>query len=170
TNSPQFWRLSCTYELNPLVNDDVTGCFINITVEDLGIEFDRVAIINLDEGDIILDGEISKGKLLNRIIGLFEIGKINENLDVEHKFIPEHFFYTGEFYRNGKRAKDASDKDVKNAGVKDLKDAIKHFLTKLANNRNKEEKDLYREEQLQNKHLDLCPVTRSIIRRIKADK
>lgn len=132
-----------------LFDNEVKGCFVNINAEDLGIELDRVAIINLNKGDIILDGEISGGGLLNRVVGLFKIDEVNRNIDCAHAFTPVHFFYTGEW----------------DFGDKHVTDAIEHFLKEIDDIRSPEEKAQYRKARQKNKELDMCPVTRTIIRR-----
>jgi hypothetical protein len=51
-----------------------SGDFLNITPDDNAIEVDQVALINLNGNLRPLDGEIDRGSLLNRIVGLFEVG------------------------------------------------------------------------------------------------
>jgi hypothetical protein len=77
-----------------------SGYFLNINADDFGIELDKVAKLNLDPGDILCDGEITQGMLVNAPIGLFGIDSISmEMLDAaEREFIPDKFFFNGRLY------------------------------------------------------------------------
>ena len=46
--------------------------FLSITLEDHAIELDRIAVIYLEDDVRFLDGEIAHGRVLNRVVGLFE--------------------------------------------------------------------------------------------------
>ena len=56
------------------------GYFLNINPEDNGIEVDRVALINLKDNININDGEITRGVLCNRLVGLFQVDVLRREL------------------------------------------------------------------------------------------
>lgn len=120
-------------------------CFVNINVEDFGIEIDRIIKINFNEGDIILDGEISNSSLLNRVVGLFEVEKI-ENESEKGKFMPDFCFHTG----------------IKKVGSTEAKEEIDKFLLETKSIRTNQQISFY--ENQENKY-DLCPVTRTLMKR-----
>ena len=70
------------------------GIFVNITPGDNAIEIDRMALINMKNEIVLLDGEVDK-ILINRIIGLFRVDKVLKTLDNKN-FIPDLIFYNGE--------------------------------------------------------------------------
>ncbi|HYW46824.1 MAG TPA: TIR domain-containing protein [Bryobacteraceae bacterium] len=124
---------------------NVHQCFMNINALDFGIELDRVARINVGDGVVLCDGEIAGNRLLNRLVGLFRVDKLNRRLDRNH-FVPDRFFYDGEPYPGS-----------------EFQSLMKRrFLRDIAGVRPKSEVKRY--EALPTK-FDLCPVTRGLVRR-----
>ncbi len=69
---------------------------ITISTEDLGIEFDRIAKLSVGPDAIFCDGELIRGQLLNRVVGLFEVKKFNEALEGgATTFLPDRLFWDG---------------------------------------------------------------------------
>lgn len=73
------------------------NCLLNINADDFGIEIDRVAKIEIGEGAILCDGEIVRGNLLNRPVGLFDVATLDKALASGQKeFMPDRLFWNGE--------------------------------------------------------------------------
>lgn len=122
---------------------EVTGCFLNMNASDFGIEVDRVAKLNVGESVALFDGELSRGKLLNRLVGLFRVDRFDF---VKSEHIPDVFFYKGSRYSQA-----------------DFKTLMRsRFIPDIRGNRTPEEITAYKASE---NPYDLCPVTRNIIRR-----
>jgi len=131
---------------------ETKGHFINITPEDNAIELDRIAFINLGKGVTLLDGEHRNGKLLNEVIGLFEVEKMRDLSRTE--FIPDVVFFDGK--DRTLQEKESADRTEKLAGI------IKEYLkSPILDRSDKERQDYAATEPKYN----LCPITRSIITR-----
>jgi hypothetical protein len=75
----------------------VTDCFLNINAGDFGIEIDRVAKLSVNPNAIFCDGELSHGKLVNQVVGLFETGRFNKKVAEGHsEFMPDLIFWNGQ--------------------------------------------------------------------------
>jgi hypothetical protein len=126
----------------------IDGYFLNINAQDFGIEVDKVAKIHIGKNDILCDGEVIWGKLLNRPIGLFDINKVVDTFDSSNEFFPDIFFWNGQKYAGSKFL------DVLNNGflpyVKSLRPGDRSESSEYKRNKKK---------------FDLCPVTRRIIKR-----
>ncbi len=73
-----------------------SGCFLNINPEDGGIEVDRIARFSLDESTVLCDGELTGARLIDSVIGLFEVKRFNRALEEgSTEFVPDRFFYGG---------------------------------------------------------------------------
>jgi hypothetical protein len=71
--------------------------FLNINGKDFGIEFDRVAKLEVGPNAIFCDGELIEGELLNQVIGLFEVKKFNDSFSSgELQFSPDLLFWNGQ--------------------------------------------------------------------------
>jgi hypothetical protein len=125
--------------------------FLNINAEDFGIEFDRIAKLNVSDEAIFCDGELRGNHLLNRAVGLFSVERmLKEIKSGQHHFVPDRLYWNGE-----------------NRTDDDPKVVIEAFLKR----RNSSWAQI--EENLQNQTksyplvepFDLCPVTRTIIMR-----
>lgn len=120
------------------------GIFLNINAEDFGIEVDRIVQLNIGPDAILCDGEILAGRLLDRIVGLFSVGRLLEGLrQGSLAFEPDILFH-------GARRYDAK--------------AFRRVLTRdyLPSVRAGKAAPLPSSASIP---LDLCPVTRRIIRR-----
>ncbi len=133
------------------------GFYLNINAKDFGIELDRIARIQPAPGFRLLDGEITDNRLLNRPVGLFEVGKTQKSLyDGVTEFLPDRLFYCL-----------AELDDVPGSPEELAKDFITgKFLKHLSEtgSRTPREIEEWHEVPLAER-FDLCPVTRSIIRR-----
>jgi len=128
--------------------DPLTGCFLNVNAEDFGIEIDRVAVIKVDEGAVLLDGEVSKDHLINRPVGLFDVDRLDRELqDGADEFLPDVFFFDGIRYDAGAELHDVIEND---------------YLPGVQPVRLREETEHYTACQ---SRFDLCPVTRRLLRR-----
>lgn len=126
-----------------------SGCFLNVNAIDFGIEIDKIASIELNEEVILLDGEIHGGTLLNRPIGLFEVKKLEREIEdgaMEH--FPDLLYYSG---------RPCPPKEVrKMVETKFIPRLVRESLLDKSKARQLEsEPDAYK----------LCPVTKQIIRR-----
>lgn len=124
-----------------------TGCFLNINAEDFGIEIDRVAWINVDAEAVLGDGEMGENYLVNSPIGLFEVGRFNNELARDSReFVPDLFFY-----------------DLRRHTATELERIIQdEFMPRISKKLGEGE---IREFHSAPHRLDLCPVTRRIVRR-----
>ena len=123
----------------------IERCFMNINALDFGIEIDHVVKINVGNDVVICDGEIAGNRLLNRVVGLFRVDKVNQRV-AKNQFIPDRFFYDGKAY-DGSRFRHLMEI---------------RFLRDVASLRQRYELERYKSTP--NKY-DLCPVTRGVIRR-----
>jgi len=133
------------------------GFYLNINATDFGIEVDRIAKIRLPPGFTLLDGEINENRLLNRPIGLFEVGKTKQMVrDGVTAFLPDLLFYS--LARDLNRPPDS---------LKHFEDeVISKFLTYLLDLGARTQEDFQERKTIPlDGRFDLCPVTRSIIRR-----
>jgi hypothetical protein len=126
------------------------GCFLNINAEDFGIEVDRIAKLNIDEDAIVCDGELLGGRLLDQVVGLFEVKRFNHQLwDCEapgaREFVPDIAFQRAERYEG-----------------KDFMRAVRRYLKTRESDRSSASKRAYVEWPAK---FDLCPVTRRIVNR-----
>ncbi len=124
------------------------GCFLNINAIDYGIEVDRIAKVNVDEDAILLDGEPIGEGLVNAAVGLFEVSRLNVEVQAEAKdFFPDIVFFDAERYDRKKARHVVQDK----------------FLPRAA--------DIYLKEREVEKwkcsehKYDLCPVTKNLMKR-----
>jgi hypothetical protein len=129
----------------------VQACYVNINATDFGIEIDKVARINLSSRRATMcDGEQTGRCIVNRLIGLFETEKLNKQVaEGSSRFVPDKLFFNAEPY----------DGDSIDTLMRD------QVLPHLQQFRSAEELAEFDSCTAQ---LDLCPVTRSILRRIAA--
>jgi hypothetical protein len=144
------WLGGPDYLTVQMANNDlrtIKGCFLNINADDFGIEVDKIAKINLDENAILLDGETRGDQLVNRVIGLFEVNRLNQDIiEGKTEFFPDYFFW-----------------DTKQYDVTELTHITNdHFLSYIATLNTPQEIKHY---ELCDKKFNLCPVTRRIIKR-----
>jgi hypothetical protein len=123
-------------------------CFVNVNAEDFGIEIDRVAVMNIDDGSKFCDGEITSGQLQDRVVGLFPIEAMKRDFAGGCRdFHPEIFFRSGCQY-------DSDDLDAQvESGVKR---AMRIGLTSG---------EAWTRARLEMRRYDLCPATRTLLRR-----
>ncbi|MEW6209090.1 MAG: TIR domain-containing protein [Acidobacteriota bacterium] len=126
------------------------GYFLNINPEDNGIEVDRIALINLKDNINIYDGEITRGVLCNRMVGLFQVDSLRRELKNgklrRSDFRPQRLFFEGQ--------------EEKPERLEEL--TRLETLPAQAGLRTEEEKRRFRDEP---KKFDLCPVTRNLAQR-----
>lgn len=126
------------------------GYFLNINPEDNSIELDRIALINLQEGVNLFDGEISRGVLCNRAIGLFPVNEFRREFRSgkikKMDFRPKRLFIGGE------------ERDTSNL-VETLRRECLEATPQILR-----EGELQAFKRAPNK-LNLCPVTRGIVER-----
>ncbi len=137
----------------PMVDD----CFINITTEDSGIEVDRIAKIKIPDGSVICFGEIYQNELVPAVMGLFEVQRMMASLEDEQNtevFIPDIAFY-----------------DAKRYDIEDLcalEQLIHRSMEESQVSISRSEKEAYHELQQRDcSTLDLCPISRRIIKRCR---
>ena len=72
-----------------------SGFYVNITARDAGIEFDKVAWIDLPPGSVLQDGELRDYGLLNRPIGLFDVPTLEASITAGNcEFLPDRMFWS----------------------------------------------------------------------------
>jgi hypothetical protein len=131
---------------------ETKGYFVNITPEDNAIELDRIALVNLGKGVTLLDGENRNGKLLNEVIGLFEVEKMRDLSRAE--FIPDLVFFSG-----NKRPLDEGG----SAGqLEELAVIVEEYFKNPDLDRSNDLRLAYRNAPIK---FDLCPITRAVIER-----
>jgi len=140
--------LRVRYEDNDL--PPIRDCFLNINAIDFGIEVDRIAWMEVGEGALLCDGDLSRGRLLNRLIGLFEIHSMHQELGAgSQRFIPERFYHNLKEYKGYEKA--------------DFEAIVRTELRPTIRGTDDEE-DWEAAEALPNQW-DLCPVTRRLLSR-----
>jgi len=132
------------------------GFYLNINAKDFGIELDRIARIKLPLGVVLLSGEINDNRLLNEPIGLFEVGKTQEAVQAGcTEFIPDRLYYGA-----------APFSPVPSAAEFRADIVRRKFLARLLHIGARSAERVAEWESLPlSACFDLCPVTRSIIRR-----
>ncbi len=87
---------SLTVEIGGEPPQMIDDCFLNVTAEDFGIEVDRVAKLDLGPDVTLCDGEVCAGRLINRPVGLFEVDRMEEELERGcTEFHPDRLFVGG---------------------------------------------------------------------------
>lgn len=127
------------------------GFVLNINAEDFGIEVDRVVRIDLPETAVICDGELISGCLLNSPIGLFEVQATHEALQKGSlDFRPDILFF-----------------DAKRHNPANLEKVVKAFLEEKRRNGLLPDIEIrqLKEAEAKGQKFDLCPASRTIIRR-----
>jgi hypothetical protein len=122
------------------------GYFLSITPEDNAIELDRIALINLRDNVSFFDGEISHGILFNSIVGLFKVDHFEPEKD---EYVPDRCFFDGQEFDPADLEETIADK----------------FFPAIEELRTEEDKHHYASAS---RRFNLCPITRSIIRRYGA--
>ena len=151
------------------------NCFININARDYGIEFDKIALIKVGKGAIFVDGEpfpySVEYPMVNAPIGLFKKCDLDDSMRRGSKiFIPDFFFWDAQrrprnlvIDHEGNPEEAISKEKIK----MDLERCINMFLSP---------KEIYMPNSLtefrklrkecEDNIYNLCPATRSIIKRI----
>ena len=121
---------------------------MNINAEDFGIEIDRIVKIAPDRDSVFCDGEQTGNFLLNRLVGLFEVEKIEGKLDRSgHQFAPDRFYVSG-------REREAD--PLAHVIRKEIIPSFRRF-------RNSDEVAAFEAAIHRGQHLGLCPVARRIL-------
>jgi hypothetical protein len=124
----------------------VERCFLNVNAEDFGIEIDRIAKMKVGDDVILCDGELIGDRLVNAVVGLFEVQRFDASFaGGATEFVPDFFFYDGTRYESHH-----------------LSEKISRCIAELGPWRSSEEAAAYR--RLADR-FDLCPVTRRIVAR-----
>lgn len=120
---------------------------ISVTAEDFGIEFDRVAKLRVGPNAIFCDGEVQCRRLLDRVVGLFDVARTyHAAASGQREFVPDYMYWNG-LDRTGEEP----------AAV------IKQRMIARARNRHGGEESSVGDSALPS--FDLCPVTRNVILR-----
>jgi hypothetical protein len=124
--------------------------FLNIVPDDNAIEVDRVALINVKGKVSFFDGEQSRGVVLNRAVGLFNVKRFQtDRYLMGHDFIPDKVFFEG-----------------KPGNPTDLENVIRQQIDKLMRLKSPFRTKEDRKKWLQSaKKWDLCPISRIMIKR-----
>jgi hypothetical protein len=143
-------KLQITFADKPrLVMDNI---ILNINALDNGIEVDRLVKLDLPDNAVICDGEIIGGRLLNSVMGLFEVNRFNEAFrNGCTEFQPDRFFFDGQCY-SGRMAFDEARMDF-------IDNKRRNGLLST-----RDERD-YRAAVDAGLEFDLCPATRTALRR-----
>jgi hypothetical protein len=132
------------------VQRTISPCYLNINALDYGIEVDRIARLDVNKDDMLCDGEVHDGVLLNRVIGLFEVEGMNREVCEKTSFRPQKVFFDAED-RSSATLEEVIDEFTARIGGTPIRQAGKSDDFKIASH--------------ENRQYDLCPVTRGIIRR-----
>ncbi len=140
-------RIHCGHEL-PIYTGQG---FLNINAADFGIEFDRIAKLSVGSEAVFCDGELRGDQLLNRVVGLFAVNRMQELVaaDARH-FVPDRIFWDG-VDRTGDNPQQVIEAYLHRRGASwgQLEENMRNDATPAA----------------PGDPLDLCPVTRTIIQR-----
>ena len=128
----------------------VQGCYLNINGQDFGIEVDKIARINLSSPRaVICDGEHTGNCVMNRLIGLFDTERMDEEVARgDSRFVPDRVFF------NAEQDEGATIDSI-------IEDRVVPYLRHFRSDEETKEFASCTEK------LDLCPVTRSLLRRIR---
>jgi hypothetical protein len=138
--------LEIHFENAPKVELD--NIILNVNAEDFSIEVDRVAKLEIPPDAVICDGEIIRGQLLNRVIGLFEVQRFNAALTAEHpEVFPDLIFHAGREWPGKK-----------------LHEVVPQYLRSLRK-RKIWAPGVLREYFRAERTFGLCPVTRNLVKR-----
>ena len=75
---------------------EIRDCLLNVNAEDFGIEIDRVAKMSIGPRAVLCDGEVVRGHLLNRLVGLFSVQGFNAAMaSGRNEFYPDRLFWSG---------------------------------------------------------------------------
>ena len=133
------------------------GYFLNVVPEDNAIEVDRFALVNLKSPVSFYDGEMSKGALFNRVIGLFRVAGFERKLRGK-AFRPDKVFPDGQ---EDKDFRDTQEEEVKWHILKSL---IQNYLKQLCKNSLRRQKQVEKYDKSSDEYkYDLCPITRRLI-------
>jgi hypothetical protein len=127
-----------------------TGCFLNINGLDYGIEIERVAHVDVDRDLVVCDGELAQGGLLNQIVGLFPVDRVNEMVlggEATH-FLPDRVFFSG------------IERDVN-----EMETIVGEYLATVGPRWREADYRIWDEAIRKGTKYDLCPPTRTIVRR-----
>lgn len=134
------------------------GFYLNINAHDFGIELDSIARIRLPQRIVLLDGEINDNRLVNQPVGLFKVRKTQKAVyDGSTEFLPDRLYYGAapELWSPPSSSGEFRDRVIR-----------RKFLDYLERIDVRSRKDIEEwEETPPSACFDLCPVTRSIIRR-----
>lgn len=123
--------------------------FLNINAVDFGIEFDRIAKLSVGAEAVFCDGELHGRGLLDRPVGLFRVAKMLQELkDGDTQFVPDRIYWNGREWKGG------SPESVirKSLDARGRSPVRGHGRGSTA---------------LAPPPMDLCPVTRNILRRFQ---
>ncbi len=126
--------------------------FLNINAADFGIEIDKIGVFEIGHDCELLDGEIVDGRLLNRPIGLFDIGRVDEILQAEVQ-VPDWIFFRG-ICSGGAAFEKVTTQD------------FRQHLEKQPRIRTEEKIEKWLAQSPSVRH-GLCPVTRQILDRFR---
>ena len=131
---------------------ETSGYFLSVTPDDHGIEVDRFVFIRAPGDTRLYSGEISDGRPLNHIVGLFDVSRLKP-LRSGHEIKPDIFFFNGERY-DGSR----------------LPEILPHYLKHVGAEPPPGLSRLRREDQIRyyeelTVRFDFCPISRAIIER-----
>ncbi|MBI5819837.1 MAG: adenylate/guanylate cyclase domain-containing protein [Verrucomicrobia bacterium] len=121
-----------------------SGFFLSVTPQDSAIEVDRAACINLHDNCSLLDGEMGHGKLVGRLVGLFRMDHMVDQLSA-HEFMPDVYFC-----------------DAQPGAPSDFKERVRKSVRAIQRFRRTDQKEQY--DKTKHK-FDLCPITRALLSR-----
>jgi hypothetical protein len=127
---------------------ETCDCVLNINADDFGIEIDRVAKMSVGPGAVLCDGELVRGSLLNRVVGLFQVDGFNAAMTAGlSEYRPERFFWSG---------RDRSGENLDNVVLEYVEDVDRQRIFASPVRPSWESKQT---------RFGLCPVTDTVIRR-----
>jgi hypothetical protein len=127
---------------------EIRDCLLNVNARDFGIEIDRVAKISIGPKAVLCDGELVRGRLLNRIVGLFNVQRLNAAMASGRKeYHPDRIFWSG---------RDRSGDDIRKLVVEYLDDGERRGV-RTTNTRS--------EWEAATSQFGLCPVADTLIKR-----
>jgi len=133
--------------------------YLNINAEDFGIEVDRIAKIYLVDDDMVFDGELLFGGLINAPIGLFNIDRFSsKTFNNTSNIYPDWFYSNGTLHEGD--SKEVTDREGKSIRYTIENKFIPHAKKYISPAELKKWYSTSPEERYR-----LCPVTEKIIKR-----
>lgn len=147
--------------------EPLTGVYLNLNMDDLGIEIDQVVRVRgLSRNVSLLDGETEDGRLadtatpgfINAPVGLFRVG---QSIDFDQEFIPDVLFRNGELMCGEFGVSQSSVGDDHRRRVTEV---VNEFAEERLVPLPSDSWDVYAKARDDRRAYALCPATKTLLR------